>query len=147
MPKRKFPRKKPENPYFVFAAVVLVGAILVYLTIRNKKENFTSSPNTFSSDVADGQKLVWFYADWCGHCKNMHSAWDGAASKVNNDNIKMVKVECGDSKNKAHQQINRKYSISGYPTIMLLENGEAVSEYKDGRGKQDFISYVNQNIQ
>ena len=139
-------RIKKCNPYFIFGAVLIIAACLVYLSIQGRKENFTSSANTFNSDVANGQKLVWFYADWCGHCKKMHSDWDAAASKMNGDEVKMVKVDCGDPKNKEHQQITRKYSISGYPTIMLLENGETVSEYKDGRTKQDFISYVNQNL-
>jgi thiol-disulfide isomerase/thioredoxin len=146
MPKKcKIP--SPLNPWFIFGIIVVITGGLVYLSVKNKKENFTSSPNTFDSDVADGQKLVWFYADWCGHCKNMHTDWDSAASQMNGDNVKMVKVDCGDPKNKSHEKITRKYNISGYPTIMLLENGEPVGEYKDGRGEQDFISYVNQNIQ
>ena len=77
----------------------------------------------------------------------MHSDWDGAADEINSDdNIRMVKVNCGDTKKTDHRQLSRKYNITGYPTIMLLENGEAVSEYKDGRSQDDFISYVTENM-
>ena len=137
---------KRINPHLLFGIVVLLGAVLVYLSIRQSREGFTSSASSFDSDVSDGQKLVWFYADWCGHCKNMHTDWDRAASQMNGDDVKMVKVNCGNPKDKAHQSITRKYDISGYPTIMLLENGEPISEYKDGRTEQDFRAYVSQNL-
>ena len=144
---------KKQRPYFtldaifIIVVILLISAYLVNLLFRNCRESFTSSPNTFDSDVANGQKLVWFYADWCGHCKRMHSAWDGAADQMNiNDNVKMIKVNCGNTKNKTHQQLTRKYNITGYPTIMLLENGEMVNEYNDGRTQDDLVSYVEQYV-
>ena len=35
-------------------------------------------------DLGSTPKLVWFYAEWCGHCKNMLSDWDKLASEDNN---------------------------------------------------------------
>ena len=132
--------------YFI-AAILVAAAYATYRITFACKETFTTSPQSFSSDVGSGQKLVWFYADWCGHCKSMHSEWDSAANEVNSDDsVKMMKVDCGNTKKADHRQLSRKYNVTGYPTIMLLDNGEAVSEYKDGRSQTDFVSYVRENM-
>jgi thioredoxin domain-containing protein 5 len=133
--------------WYAVAALLVAAAYATYRVTRACKETFTTSPQSFASDAGDGQKLVWFYADWCGHCKSMHSDWDGAADEVNNDDsVRMMKVNCGDTKKADHRQLSRKYNVTGYPTIMLLENGEVVSEYKDGRSQTDFVSYVRDNM-
>ena len=132
--------------YFI-GAIVLAAAYATYRITSACRETFTASPQSFSSDVGSGQKLVWFYADWCGHCKSMHSEWDSAADEVNSDeSVKMMKVDCGNTKRADHRQLSQKYNIKGYPTIMLLENGEAVREYTDGRSRSDFVSYVEASM-
>ena len=58
----------------------------------------------------------------------------------------MVKINLGDSKNDEQQLITKKYNISGYPTIHLLNNGEIEETYNGGRSKSDFVGYCEKRI-
>ena len=119
--------------YFLFKRLNSCGAI----------EGFQSQPSTFENDVSNGKKLVWFYADWCGHCKSMQSEWDKASKNVNG---KMVKVNLGDGENADVKKISDTYGIQSFPTILLLENGQKKEEYSGQRKASDFESFVNENI-
>ena len=33
----------------------------------------------FNNSIKDGSWLVWYYADWCGHCKAMENEWENLA--------------------------------------------------------------------
>ena len=86
-------------------------------------------------------KVSLYYADWCGHCKNIKPVWNKASKKVKGD-VKMVKVNCGEE-NEEHQSIVDKYKIEGFPTIKLLNNGKVESDYTGGRDEKDLVNYVN----
>ena len=128
-------------------AIILILALSYFLFTRlsgcgcGKLEGFQSQPSTFESDVSQGKKLVWFYADWCGHCKSMKSEWDKASSKVDG---KMVKVDLGDNEDSKTNEISKKYNIQGFPTILLLDNGEIVEKYEGERKASDFEKFVNE---
>ena len=81
----------------------------------------SQKPATFQQDVSGGDKLVLFYADWCGYCKRLKPDWDKASNQVDG---KMMKINIGDKNNKQQQEIGKKYNIDGYPTILHLTNGE-----------------------
>jgi len=114
---------KKNLPRLVILLIILIGLYFVY----NKflKEGFT---NEITSDdveghVKSGTKLVLFYADWCGHCKKIKPVWEETAKKVNTDEVKMIKVNCGEG-SKKDEEIMKKYSIDGYPTIIKFVEGK-----------------------
>lgn len=140
------PKKSRSNVIIVFAVVsmLLILSILIYK--YNCTEGFESTPKTFEADVNGGKKLVWFYANWCGHCKSMAEGWDNACAKVNKENkTKMVKINVGENNND-QKKIVDKYKITGYPTILVLDNGKIVNTYEGERNENSFISYVNKNL-
>jgi thioredoxin-like negative regulator of GroEL len=49
--------------------------------------------------------------------------WDETAKEVNADEVKMIKVNCGEGTDK-DQAIMKKYNIDGYPTIIQFVNGK-----------------------
>jgi protein disulfide-isomerase-like protein len=134
-----------SNPVFWVTLALFIGSLLYNCVVNKKcmKEGFEAQASTFKKDLGTGKKLVLFYADWCGHCKSLHPAWDKAATEVNTDGIKMGKVDCGDSDDPAHSAIAKKYNVSGYPTIQLLNNGQVEKEYEGGRDSNDFVNYIN----
>lgn len=90
-----------------------------------------STPSTFNSDLGSEPKLVWFYAEWCGHCKSMLSDWDKLAREDNNGE-KMIKINVGDQGNSAQEFLAEKYNVSSYPTIYIIE-GSNKTEYDGER--------------
>lgn len=130
-------KKKVKNNPLIFLLVAYV--IFRIFKLCNRVEGFESKPASFDQDVSGGKKLVWFYADWCGHCKRMKKEWDTASNKVNG---KMVKIDLGDD-NSETKKISEKYNINGFPTILLLNNGEKEDEYTDDRTSNAFESYCN----
>jgi len=131
--------------YLKIVVVILVAYVLLRC-IKGFREGFETNPGSFESDTKDGKKFVWFYADWCGHCKTMHEAWDAAAKKVNaaGKNL-MMKINVGDAKNKEHQKVSAQYGINGFPTIMLLDGGKKKEEYGGARTASDFENYCKSN--
>lgn len=127
---------KPNNlPRLALMVIIL---ILLYLLWKNYlKEGFESSSEDFNSHIGKDKKLVLFYADWCGHCKKIKPDWDAAATDINKDGTKMIKVNCGGGTD-SDKEIMEKYSIDGYPTIIVFENGNA-TPYNGKRTKEDFI--------
>ena len=131
-----------KQPLIVILAIVLGYFIFKKLSNCRSIEGFESKPSTFNTDVSKGKKLVWFYADWCGHCKSMKEEWDNASNEVDG---KMVKINLGNSEDSKTEEISKKYEIQSFPTILLLENGEKKNDYEGERKTADFVKFVNQN--
>ena len=60
---------------------------------------------------------VLFYADWCGHCKNLMPTWDSLEKTLPADKINIIKISCVDKE----QQCNGINDIKGYPTIIYVD--------------------------
>ena len=141
---KKISSKRVKNILCLAGFIILLFSILGLLN-NNVFEGFEASSSNFNQNVASGKKLVWFYADWCGHCKTMHDPWDKAADKVNTGDNHMIKVNIGNSKDDNHTAISNKYGINSFPTILLLENGNKVKEYNNKRTTNGFIKFCEDN--
>ena len=131
---------KKNLPRLLILLIIL--AVLYFVYNKFLKEGFTNEIT--SDDVEDhvksGTKLVLFYADWCGHCKKIKPVWEETANEVNEPELKMIKVNCGEG-TPADQKIMKKYSIDGYPTIIKFVNGKA-QLYQGERNVESFKQAV-----
>jgi thiol-disulfide isomerase/thioredoxin len=98
-----------------------------------------SALKKFNSNIDNGVWLVWFYAGWCGHCKQMIQPWNTFAD-VNRSGVNLAKV----SEDYVHR-IKSNPNIQGWPTIMLYKNGQPVDTYQGDRTPEGFNEYVNNN--
>jgi len=131
--------KKPINLIYLALALVLLYVIVYYVLPSNNlfKENFENA-NVDSMNNDNSTKLVYFYMNGCGHCKNFTPIWDEFCS-ANSSSIKTYKFE----QSQVQEQITS-YSISGFPTILLLdENNAKIDEYNGQRTVEALTSYVN----
>lgn len=129
---------KPKNlPRLLFLLLILL--ILYFIYTKYLKEGFELEPEDLDNEIQNGKKLVLFYADWCGHCKNLKPTWDETAKEINSDRKKpkMLKVNCGDD-NDESKKLMKKYDINGYPTIILFVNGRP-TPYDGERTQEGFI--------
>ena len=131
--------KKPINLIYLAFGLVLLYVIFYYVLPSNGlfKENFENA-NVDSMLSDNSKKLVYFYMTGCGHCKKFTPIWDQFCSS-NSSSIKTYKFEQA----QVRDQITS-YSISGFPTILLLdENNAKIDEYSGERSVEALTSYVN----
>ena len=127
----------PKNlPRFIILLIIIM--VLYFVHEKFLKEGMTNdiTSDDLEDHVKSGTKLVLFYADWCGHCKKIKPLWEETANEVNEPELKMIKINCGEGTS-ADQKIMKKYSIDGYPTIIKFVNGKP-SLYRGDRDSDSF---------
>jgi thiol-disulfide isomerase/thioredoxin len=131
------------KPNYLPVTLVLLFILLlvVYFFMKDRKEGFECKVDELNTRMASSEKtLVLFYADWCGHCKNLEPVWDECTKKSKG---RMVKRNVGakdvDKKTEAENQaLMDKYQINGFPTILVFQNGTA-TPYKGERTVEAFL--------
>jgi thiol-disulfide isomerase/thioredoxin len=126
-------------PLYMLLLIVLACAA-VYLT---SYEGFESSPKTLLNDVKGKKVAVLLYTDTCGYCKQMKPEWDKASEKASD---KMVAVNCSDSENLDVQALLKKTNTSSFPRIVIMDDGNIVTDYEGPRKEEDILQFVHSNI-
>ena len=85
--------------------------------------------------------LVWFYADWCGHCKNMEHEWDKLKPKCKNI-MPIAKVR-DDMKDKLINNLGS--VVQGFPTIVTIKNGKVVATHNSERTTHELLKFAQHN--
>jgi len=67
----------------------------------------------FDEVVTDNGKdtLVEFYAPWCGHCKKLTPVYDELATKMENEDVSIVKMDA------TANDVPSDYQVQGFPTL------------------------------
>ncbi|CAF4287621.1 unnamed protein product, partial [Adineta steineri] len=82
--------------------------------------------------------LVFFYAPWCGHCKNAKPLFTKAAAALkDNPKVAFCAVDCTKS-----QSMCKEHEVQGYPTIKYFSFGKFVSSYEDARTEEAFVEFM-----
>ena len=95
----------------------------------------------FNNDHKKGVWFVWFHAEWCGHCRDMHNDWE-ELSHNNKHNVQLAKVE-----HDFVSGVENNPPVQGYPTIVLYKNGKVVGIYQGQRNQESFNNYLGNNVE
>jgi protein disulfide-isomerase-like protein len=135
------PWMKPSYVPVAFMMVVIV-LLVIYFYMRYSKEGFECKPLELDDYIKSSDStLVLFYADWCGHCKELKPVWLEAAKKANVKKERMVMINVGEDGDKDAQSLVKKYDIEGYPTILVFQNG-SYTQYQGSRSVDSFLDAV-----
>jgi thioredoxin-like negative regulator of GroEL len=112
----------------VLAAVLLT--IMFGAIFNGTKQN--------SEGLANQKEFVLVHMTGCGHCKTLMPEWK-SAEKDNNTGISMRAVEMNEGDG---PELCKKHNITGFPTILLLENGKKVADYNGERNKDGLLKFL-----
>ena len=95
--------------------------------------------------INDGNWMVLYYAEWCGHCKTMKPEWHKVVSNLSNSKTSN-KINVAEIESEHIGKLLNKPDIEGFPTIKMYNNGKAVANFKDERVASKIEEFANNNI-
>ena len=131
----------------------LVAAWLTFNLVAVEGEWLTDLPKAMTQ-AKESKKLVlldFTGSDWCPPCKALHKnvLTSKEFSAFAKDNLVLVEVDFPRTKKqpselkKANHELQTKYSVDGYPTIIVLDpNGKELSKQVGYDGKTSAADYV-----
>ena len=96
-------------------------------------------------------KMVLYYAHWCGFCKQFLPKWEmmceTVAKKHPNLDVKLVKVDCEYVKGREEEKLGYNPNVMGYPTIRVhKKNSNMAEDYEGPREVDDIVAYLTKNF-
>jgi len=107
-----------------------------HLDCRSDNQN---DLDKFNNSNKSGNWLVWYHADWCGHCKRMVDQWNNLKNNLGK-NVHTAKVQ-----DEVVNKLNYKAQIQGFPTIEMRRDGHKIAEYNGDRTAEDLMKFAMSN--
>lgn len=141
-----------SNTWIIFGVIILLIIIALvyyfyYISPSFKpKYNHNSEQGTNNSASKNTAELLFFFADWCPHCKSAKPIWNDLKAEYENKTINGYKIvfteiDCSEESAEVEKLMNQ-YSIEGYPTIKLLKDGQII-EYDAKPSKEILVKFLN----
>ena len=122
----------------IIGVVALIGlALILYYyvfkpmstPVNYNANNEGASQSSQNSNDKDAE-IMFFYVDWCPHCKTAKPEWDQVKAQYDNKSINGYKVmfneiNCTDETPEKVKMIDT-YKIEGYPTIKLVKDNQVI---------------------
>jgi thiol-disulfide isomerase/thioredoxin len=117
--------------------------ILPEMQAKYKPNNEKITGDNISSGTAE---LLFFYTNWCPHCKTAKPIWNELKTEYENKTINGYKVlftdvDCSEETTEVDKMMNQ-YNVEGYPTIKLLKDGQVI-EYDAKPSKETLVQFLN----
>ena len=145
-----------SNPLVISIIVLLI--ILVILSIVRLlmpsfsagvgvKGHFGSVKGNINLEAFDNQNkptLVFFYAEWCGHCKRCMPE----VEKLKQENLDGVEIVAIDSDK--NPEMIKEHNVQGFPTIRMYPQGLAnktnFENFEDERTVQGYKTFLERML-
>jgi thiol-disulfide isomerase/thioredoxin len=148
----KFPISLSYNTIFMIVSIFILGGIGIYYYMYLSpnttayKANREQVSNSNGSNNSGPAELLFFYADWCPHCKTAKPIWNDLKTEYQNKTINgytiiFTDVNCSEETPEVDKMMNQ-YNVEGYPTIKLLKDGQVI-EYDAKPSKETLTQFLN----
>ena len=117
----------------IFVVIIIALSIYYYYQYVAPKLNATYVANKQPNIHGSGDKqseFMFFYADWCPHCKTAKPEWEKVKEEyqgktINGYTVIFKEINCTNESTDIEQMISQ-YKIEGYPTLKLLKDGQVI---------------------
>jgi len=134
------PKPTGKKNLMIGAIVLIFGLLTIYIyrtyavPLIYKKNKPNLEHNTEMGINKQTVEVLFFYADWCPHCKKAKPHWNnlknsekvGQGRRVNNYSIVYTEVDCTDDKASGIQEKLSKFKVDGFPTIKMVKGTEVI---------------------
>ena len=132
--------------FFGVAAFCYIYIVRPQLSLNYKTNHEKMSTGQTSDSNNNTAELLFFYADWCPHCKTAKPIWNDMkteyqSKKINGYNVMFTDVNCSEETPEVDQMMSQ-YNVEGYPTIKLLKDGQVI-EYDAKPSKETLTQFLN----
>ena len=79
------------------------------------------------------KKILYFSAAWCGPCKMLGPIMESLSDQINYEKIDVD----------SNQDLSIKYGVRNIPTLVLVENEEAVCKLTGLQQKDQILNFYN----
>lgn len=79
------------------------------------------------------RKILYFSAAWCGPCKMLGPIMESLSGQINYEKINVDN----------NQDLSIQYGVRNIPTLILVENGEAVGRLTGLQQKDAILEFYN----
>jgi hypothetical protein len=102
------------------------------------KVNSSNEASKLSNMMKDGNWIVLYYANWCGHCNTMKPEWQKVISRMNEHNNNNTSnstsnINIADIESSHIDDLTDKPEIAGFPTIKMYNSGNEIANFEDER--------------
>ena len=135
--------------------LVIMGVVLIFILIcgyaykvyvlPKLEPKFVANKEFVPKDSQDEAVIMFFYTDWCPHCKKAKPVWgkikeDYDQKVINNTKLTFKEFDCD-----KQEEIANKYNIEGYPTIKL-QRGNKIIEYDAKPEESALIKFIETSL-
>ena len=129
-----------DKTTLIIGAIIIILIILIIMNYKKiNRINPQESLEQMQAESHIGDKLVLYYAEWCGISRGFKPTWD-AFVKKNGHVMKMEIVDCVKD-----NQICKVNNIAGYPTIILHKRDGKNVQYNGQRTIDGLEAFCTQN--
>ena len=140
-----------NNKFIIVFSLILFAILagLYYYYYISPKMNPKYHPNNEQipgDKPSNNAELLFFYTDWCPHCKTAKPIWNDLKSEYQNKTINgytiiFTDIDCSEETAEVDKMMNQ-YGVEGYPTIKLLKDGQVI-EYDAKPTKDTLTQFLN----
>lgn len=128
------------------AAITILCGFIYYFFVMKKTKSVAFQPVSSESFVNNEAELMFFYADWCPHCKTAKPIWEEIKEEnennlINGHKIQFTEINCTTETPEVEDLMN-KFNIESFPTIKLIKDGEII-EYDAKPNKETINKFLN----
>lgn len=125
-----------KNKKVVIAVLVLVLFVYLY------KEHVSKKVENFNNDVSE---LMFFSAEWCGHCQDFKPVWKNLVKEMEKEPYKN-KIILQNYDNEKDSEMFKKYNVTQFPTLILKKEDETTVEFEGSRDLKTLTGFIDDNL-
>ena len=138
--------KAKKNKFLIIFCIISARLLITIADFVYKKDLFNKirpdyvENKEFINKRVDSVELLFFYTDWCPHCKTAKPIWNDlkdTTPMINNVKINYIDVNC-----ETETELAEKYNVDGYPTIKLIKDNQVI-EYDAKPDKETLLVFLN----